>query len=205
FLLLLQEGIVRYGHRVHAFCLMTNHIHLLIQVDQSPLSRIIQNLSFRYTRYINRKKQETGHLFQGRYKAILVDEDSEPSTSTIEGVAQAEVSEEKKLVEPQSEELKSHKDLTHIDLRKTKVNSESIVSEPDMSLSNIVRGGVAILLSLIAIIYGAVGAGQGVSEVAFFGFGLFVFSISLFFYKKGWWIRVTGAIGLAVAMMAVLI
>jgi len=136
---------------------------------------------------------------------VAKDEDSEPSTSTIEGVAQAEVSEEKKLVEPQSEELKSHKDLTHIDLRKTKVNSESIVSEPDMSLSNIVRGGVAILLSLIAIIYGAVGAGQGVSEVAFFGFGLFVFSISLFFYKKGWWIRVTGAIGLAVAMMAVLI
>jgi len=76
FLLLLQEGIERYGHRVHAFCLMTNHVHLLIQVGDTPLSRIIQNLGFRYTRYINSKRKEVGHLFQGRYKAILVDEDS---------------------------------------------------------------------------------------------------------------------------------
>jgi len=76
FLLLLQEGIDRYGHRAHAFCLMTNHVHLLIQVGDIPLSRIIQNLGFRYTRYINSKRKEVGHLFQGRYKAILVDEDS---------------------------------------------------------------------------------------------------------------------------------
>jgi len=71
FFLLLQEGIERYGHRVHAFCLMTNHVHLLIQVGEIPLSRIIQNLGFRYTRYINSKRKEVGHLFQGRYKAIL--------------------------------------------------------------------------------------------------------------------------------------
>jgi len=75
FLFLLQEGIERYGHRVHAFCLMTNHVHLLIQVGEIPLSRIIQNLGFRYTRYINSKRQEVGHLFQGRYKAILVEAD----------------------------------------------------------------------------------------------------------------------------------
>jgi len=76
FLLLLQEGIERYGHRVHAFCLMTNHVHLLIQVGEVPLSRIIQNLGFRYTRYINSRKQKLGHLFQGRYKAILVEADT---------------------------------------------------------------------------------------------------------------------------------
>jgi len=75
FLLLLQEGIERYGHRVHAFCLMTNHVHLLIQVSEIPLSRIIQNLGFRYSRYINGSRQTVGHLFQGRYKAILVEED----------------------------------------------------------------------------------------------------------------------------------
>ena len=66
FLLLLQEGIERDGHRVHAFCLMTNHVHLLIQVGEIPLSRIIQNLGFRYTRYINSRRQTFGHLFQGR-------------------------------------------------------------------------------------------------------------------------------------------
>ena len=76
FLLLIQEGIERYGHRVHAYCLMTNHVHLLIQVGSVPLSRIIQNLGFRYTRYINHKRGEIGHLFQGRYKAILIEADS---------------------------------------------------------------------------------------------------------------------------------
>ncbi|MDQ6982630.1 MAG: transposase [Mariprofundus sp.] len=76
FLLLLQEGIGRYGHRVHAFCLMGNHVHLLIQVGSIPLSNIIQNLGFRYTRYINQQRNAVGHLFQGRYKAILIDADS---------------------------------------------------------------------------------------------------------------------------------
>ncbi|MDQ6962322.1 MAG: transposase [Mariprofundaceae bacterium] len=76
FLLLMQEGLERYGHRIHAFCLMQNHVHLLIQVSDVPLSKIIQNLGFRYTRYINRCKQTTGHLFQGRYKAILIDADT---------------------------------------------------------------------------------------------------------------------------------
>jgi REP element-mobilizing transposase RayT len=74
--LLLQEGIERYKHRIHAFCLMTNHLHFVIQVGEVPLSPIIQNLSFRYTRYINKVKKSVGHLFQGRYKAILIDADS---------------------------------------------------------------------------------------------------------------------------------
>ncbi len=76
FLLLLQEGVEKYKHRIHAYCLMTNHIHLAIQVGEVPLSRIMQNVSFRYTRYINRRKKQVGHLFQGRYKALLVDADS---------------------------------------------------------------------------------------------------------------------------------
>jgi putative transposase len=75
FYLLLQEGIERYGHRIHAFCLMTNHIHLAIQVGDMTLARIIQNISFRYTRWVNWRQSRTGHLFQGRYKAVLVDAD----------------------------------------------------------------------------------------------------------------------------------
>jgi REP element-mobilizing transposase RayT len=55
---------------------MTNHIHLAVQVDDISLSKIIQNLSFRYTRWINKCRKRIGHLFQGRYKAILVDADS---------------------------------------------------------------------------------------------------------------------------------
>lgn len=74
--LLLQHGVERYGHRIHGFCCMTNHIHLAIQVAEEPLSGIMQNLSFRYTRWINKKQSRTGHLFQGRYKSILVDADN---------------------------------------------------------------------------------------------------------------------------------
>jgi REP element-mobilizing transposase RayT len=73
---LVQEGIERFGHRVHGFCLMTNHVHLLIQVADVPLSRSLQNLAFRYTRWINRERGQVGHLFQGRYKAVLVDADA---------------------------------------------------------------------------------------------------------------------------------
>jgi len=76
FYLLLQEGTSRFGYRVHAFCLMSNHIHLALQAGSIPLSIGMQNLSFRYTRWINRQRKRTGHLFQGRYKAILVDSDS---------------------------------------------------------------------------------------------------------------------------------
>jgi len=73
---LIQEGIERFGHRIHAFCLMDNHIHLAIQVADIPLSKIMQNLSFRYARWINSRYQRMGHLFQGRYKSLLVEEES---------------------------------------------------------------------------------------------------------------------------------
>ena len=76
FFLLLQESVERFGYRVHGFCLMTTHAHLAIQVGDIPLSRIMQNIGFRYTQFINRKYQRTGHLFQGRYKALLIDADS---------------------------------------------------------------------------------------------------------------------------------
>jgi len=75
FYFLLQEGVERFGHRIHAFCLMGNHVHLAIQVAEASLSRIVQNLSFRYTRWINWRQGRSGHLFQGRYKAVLADAD----------------------------------------------------------------------------------------------------------------------------------
>ncbi len=76
FYLLMQEGVERFGHRIHAFCLMDNHVHLVIQVGKIPLSRIMQNLSFRYTLWFNSQQKRVGHLFQGRFKALLVDEES---------------------------------------------------------------------------------------------------------------------------------
>ncbi|MEE4379735.1 MAG: transposase [Candidatus Competibacteraceae bacterium] len=75
FYLLLQEGIARFDYRVHGFCLLDNHFHLLIQVGNIALSKLMQNLAFRYTRWVNRSQDRVGHLFQGRYRAILIDQD----------------------------------------------------------------------------------------------------------------------------------
>ncbi len=76
FLRFMGEGINKYRHQVHAYCLMPDHIHMAVQVGDIPLSRIMQNLSFRYTQWMNRRQDRVGHLFQGRYKAVLVDADS---------------------------------------------------------------------------------------------------------------------------------
>jgi putative transposase len=54
---------------------MTNHLHLIIQVGEIPLSRIMQNLSLRYTKWINWSQNRIGHLFHGRYKAVMVEAD----------------------------------------------------------------------------------------------------------------------------------
>ena len=69
----LEEYRQRYGFNVYAYVLMSNHVHLLIQTGEVALSRIMQGLQLKYTRYYNRKYKEVGHLFQGRYKAILCD------------------------------------------------------------------------------------------------------------------------------------
>ncbi len=55
---------------------MANHVHFALQVGEVALSKIMQNLSFRYTGWINKRQNRIGHLFQGRYKAILVEQDS---------------------------------------------------------------------------------------------------------------------------------
>jgi hypothetical protein len=55
---------------------MGNHIHLVIQVSDVALPKIMQNVAFRYTHWINKRNGRSGHLFQGRYQAILVDADS---------------------------------------------------------------------------------------------------------------------------------
>ena len=70
---LVAEGVRRFAHRIHGYCWMPTHVHLAMQVDQVPLAKIVQNLSFRYTRWFNRRAERLGHLFQGRYQAILVD------------------------------------------------------------------------------------------------------------------------------------
>jgi len=76
FLNTLQDATDRFDVLVHAFCLMPNHLHLLIQTQDSNLSQFMKRLLGVYTIRFNRKHNRHGHLFQGRYKACLVDQDS---------------------------------------------------------------------------------------------------------------------------------
>lgn len=61
---------------LYAYVLMPNHVHLLIETDKIPLSRIMQALQATYTQKFNRRHRKVGHLFQGRYKAILCQKES---------------------------------------------------------------------------------------------------------------------------------
>jgi REP element-mobilizing transposase RayT len=72
----LKESQKRFGYRLYAYVLMGNHVHHLVEIGQTPLSKVMQNILFRYTGCWNRRYKKTGHLFQGRYKAILCDRES---------------------------------------------------------------------------------------------------------------------------------
>ena len=66
----------RHQFCLYSFVLMSNHIHLLMETERTPLSKIQQGINQSYTIYFNRRYKMVGHLFQGRYKAILCDRDA---------------------------------------------------------------------------------------------------------------------------------
>ncbi|MEK6745095.1 MAG: transposase [Nitrospirota bacterium] len=76
FLNTLQHVKKRYNWICHAYCLMTNHYHLLIETPDGNLALGMRQLNGVYTQLFNKRHGRTGHLFQGRYKAILIQKDS---------------------------------------------------------------------------------------------------------------------------------
>ncbi|MBI3546138.1 MAG: transposase [Gammaproteobacteria bacterium] len=72
----LEDASRRYGCRLHAYVLMTNHVHLLLTPEsvESP-SVVLQSVGRRYVRYINHVYRRTGTLWEGRYKSALIDSD----------------------------------------------------------------------------------------------------------------------------------
>ncbi len=70
---ILAQGLAEHDHRLFAYCWMKNHIHMAVKTPTAPLAKMMQSLSQRYTRWFNHRHGRCGHLFQGRYKAILVD------------------------------------------------------------------------------------------------------------------------------------
>jgi putative transposase len=76
FVEILKRTKERYNYFLHAYVLMDNHFHLLIETPLGNLNKLMQNINTSYTVWINKKYRRSGHLFQGRYKAILVDKDN---------------------------------------------------------------------------------------------------------------------------------
>ena len=76
FLTLLAQVLDRYGWLCHAYCLMDNHYHLLLETPKANLSHGMRQLNGRYTQVFNRRHHRVGHLFQGRFTAILVEKEA---------------------------------------------------------------------------------------------------------------------------------
>jgi putative transposase len=76
FLDILGKVIERYSWRCHAYCLMTNHFHLLVETPKANLSKGMHQLNGVFTQNVNRYNHRVGHLFQGRFKSILVEKET---------------------------------------------------------------------------------------------------------------------------------
>ena len=76
FLSILGEVVKRWNWLCYVYCLMSNHYHLLIETPDGNLGKGMRQLNGVYTQRSNRRHERVGHLFQGRYKAILVDGDA---------------------------------------------------------------------------------------------------------------------------------
>ena len=76
FLQVLSRVCDRFNWVCHSYCLMSNHYHLMIETPEANLSRGMRQLNGVYTQNLNRNHGRVGHVFQGRYKAILVQKDS---------------------------------------------------------------------------------------------------------------------------------
>jgi len=76
FLGTLEDYHSRYGILIHSYVLMDNHYHLILETPKGNLLKVMHGLNGGYTGYFNRKYGRSGHLFQGRYKGIMIDKDS---------------------------------------------------------------------------------------------------------------------------------
>lgn len=76
FLRVLGESVASFEIRLYLFCLMTNHLHLVLETPRGNLGRFMHRLQTAYTVYFNHRHQRHGHLLQGRYRAVLVERDA---------------------------------------------------------------------------------------------------------------------------------
>lgn len=75
FLKVLSELPQRYGVIIHGYILMVNHYHLLIETPKGNITKVMHYLNAAYSGYFNKKYKRVGHLFQGRYKGLLIEKE----------------------------------------------------------------------------------------------------------------------------------
>src|SRR4030067_396555 len=76
FLKYLDDTKKKYNVVIHCYVLMSNHYHLIIETPEANLSKVMHYINGSYTTYFNIKRKRSGHLFQGRFKSIIVDKDN---------------------------------------------------------------------------------------------------------------------------------
>ncbi len=76
FLKILSRSLETYGIILHAFVLMNNHWHFLLQTPLGNLAQFMRHFNITYTSHYNRRHRRVGHLYQGRYKSVLVEQDA---------------------------------------------------------------------------------------------------------------------------------
>jgi REP element-mobilizing transposase RayT len=75
FVILLSRTAVRFGLDIHAWCLMTNHYHLVIETPSGEVSRAVQYLNGAHARRFNLRHDRTGHLFRARFRATVLEDE----------------------------------------------------------------------------------------------------------------------------------
>src|ERR1700741_1204574 len=73
---IVEFALSKHGARIHAYCWMTNHLHMLVQVGEEPLSALMRRIASGHARAYQANRKTPGHLFERRYHAVLVDADA---------------------------------------------------------------------------------------------------------------------------------
>jgi putative transposase len=76
YLTILKQAMEKYSFTVYSYCLMTNHVHMQIATEDVEIWKVMRYINLDYTKYFNNKYNFIGHLFQGRYKAELIENDA---------------------------------------------------------------------------------------------------------------------------------
>lgn len=75
YITILGEALEKYDAILYCYCMMTNHVHLVIETNDEKISKVMKRINEFYTRYFNNKYNLVGHLFQGRYYWDIVEDD----------------------------------------------------------------------------------------------------------------------------------